>query len=82
MLVRPGDIILGDDDGVVVLPQQIAEEITNIVIGEEAREVFTRKLILEGTDVNVAYGVRPFPPELQKRYEEGLKCPECKCQEC
>ncbi len=27
MLVWPGDIVMGDDDGVVVLPSQLAEEI-------------------------------------------------------
>ena len=30
ILVREGDIILGDDDGVVVLPQKISSEVLDI----------------------------------------------------
>ncbi len=37
VLVRPGDILVGDDDGVVVVPKQAAETI--VAFAEEYEEV-------------------------------------------
>ena len=46
--VRPGDLMLGDRDGVIVIPQAVAEEV--IVKAEEVihTENLVRKAILEG----------------------------------
>ena len=37
--VMPGDIVLGDDDGVVVVPREAAEEVAGLVEALRAREV-------------------------------------------
>lgn len=37
-VVMPGDIILGDEDGVVVVPREVAEEVLGLVEELQARE--------------------------------------------
>ena len=43
--VRPGDLIVGDDDGVVVVPQQVAQEVIDWVEEHEAVEEYVKGLI-------------------------------------
>ena len=38
VIVNPGDFICGDDDGVVVIPQEIAAEVVDKAIKREAKE--------------------------------------------
>jgi len=47
-LVNPGDIILGDEDGVVVIPLQEAEEILQKSREREEREAEQKKRIKQG----------------------------------
>ena len=47
VIVRPGDIIVGDVDGVVVVPRQHAEEVLKMAEEIDAREAEQAKLILE-----------------------------------
>ncbi len=49
-VVRPGDIILGDDDGVVVVPREIAEEVLEKALARLAKEVKTREMFRQGID--------------------------------
>lgn len=56
--VNPGDIVLGDDDGVVIVPQEMAESVlekTN-AYGEVDRRV--AQALLEGKSVREAYALR------------------------
>ena len=46
--VAPGDILVGDDDGVVVIPQDIGAEVLDKVAKVAAREVEIRARILAG----------------------------------
>ena len=50
---RPGDLIVGDDDGVVVVPALIAEEVIDWVEEHEAVEEYVKGLIQQE---NVAPG--------------------------
>jgi RraA family protein len=43
VIVRPGDLILGDDDGVVVVPQEIALEVSKKAKAKEAQEAEGRR---------------------------------------
>ena len=63
--VYPGDLLVGDDDGVVVCPQAIAEEVIENSIAQEVEETFTRELLEEGYSVNDVHG--NLPPELEAR---------------
>lgn len=55
MVVQPGDIVVGDEDGVVAFPQNIAAELLNAVRAQEAREADIIKSIHEG-NYKGAYG--------------------------
>jgi RraA family protein len=48
MVVTPGDIVIGDEDGVVAFPQEIATELLSAVRAQEAKEAEILKSIREG----------------------------------
>ena len=48
LVIEPGDIVVGDEDGVVAFPQAIAAELLELVRAQEAREAETLKSIREG----------------------------------
>ncbi|MEU3618020.1 RraA family protein [Streptomyces sp. NPDC006872] len=48
LLVRPGDIVVGDDDGVVVLPKERVPEITEAAIAIEDAERAIREDTISG----------------------------------
>ncbi|MBN9304616.1 MAG: ribonuclease activity regulator RraA [Devosia sp.] len=68
--VIPGDIIMADDDGVIVLPPSMAEQVI-----EESRkhadwEVFSREKLQQGADLRRYY---PLHPDAQGEYEAWRK---------
>lgn len=48
MMVEPGDIVVGDEDGVVAFPQSIAHELAKAVAAQEDREAEMLLSIREG----------------------------------
>jgi regulator of RNase E activity RraA len=65
-LVVPGDIIIADDDGAVVVPISLAEQLAEKG-GEHAEwEVFTRIKLSEGGDLRKYY---PLSEEGRAEYE-------------
>lgn len=54
ILIRPGDFIVGDSDGVLVVPQEIAEEVLLEAERRAASETETRKLLKEGVSAEEA----------------------------
>lgn len=54
-IVRAGDYVLGDDDGVVVIPAGIAAEVIGEVEAIMQTENLVRKAILDGVDPKDAY---------------------------
>jgi 4-hydroxy-4-methyl-2-oxoglutarate aldolase len=53
--IRPGDLVLGDRDGMVILPEARAEEIVTAAEKAIATENRVRKAILAGVDPQEAY---------------------------
>ncbi len=53
--IRPGDLVLGDRDGMVILPEARAEEIVSAAEKAITTENLVRKAILEGVDPQEAY---------------------------
>jgi RraA family protein len=58
--VSPGDVVLGDEDGVVTFPPDVAEALLDAVRAQEAHEAEVLRSIREGR-YQGAYG-RPAPP--------------------
>ena len=56
VLVYPGDLLVGDDDGVVVCPQALAEDVVHQAVAIEVEEEFTRELIEEGANIVDVHG--------------------------
>ena len=46
-IVYPGDIVVGDDDGVIFIRPEIADEIADATLGVEKKEADIMKHILE-----------------------------------
>lgn len=57
-LIRPGDVILADDDGVVVVPRERARETAERSEAREAKEAATREAFLDGQLGLDRYGLR------------------------
>lgn len=54
IIIRPGDFIVGDSDGVLVIPQEIAEEVLAEAERRTANESETRQLLREGVAADEA----------------------------
>jgi 5-oxopent-3-ene-1,2,5-tricarboxylate decarboxylase/2-hydroxyhepta-2,4-diene-1,7-dioate isomerase len=65
--VQPGDIIVADSDGILVIPPAIAEELVEDCILQEQEEAFIFEMVKQGNSVD---GLYPMNAEWQARYEE------------
>jgi 2-keto-4-pentenoate hydratase/2-oxohepta-3-ene-1,7-dioic acid hydratase in catechol pathway/regulator of RNase E activity RraA len=65
--VQPGDIIVADSDGILVIPPAIAEELVDDCIAQEKEETFIFQMVQEGNSVD---GLYPMNAEWQARYQE------------
>lgn len=66
-LVMPGDIIVADDDGVVVVPIGLAAELLRTASEHADWEEFSRQRLAEGGDLRKYY---PLRDDAQAEYEE------------
>ncbi len=68
VLVVPGDLIVADDDGVVVIPQQLAEQVIDWIEEHDQVEGFIAKLV----DEEQVPAGRYYPPseELKQRFRD------------
>ena len=69
-LVMPGDIIVADDDGAVVVPPKVAPQVIEYCRVRETREIFERIKLKETGDVEKYY---PLNAEGMKEYLQWLK---------
>ena len=67
MLVLPGDIIIADDDGAVLVPAQLAPIVVRQTLEHEDWETFSRLKLAEGGALQRYY---PLDEEGQCEYEE------------
>ena len=54
--VKPGDIIFGDCDGVVVVPQEQEDEIFEKACAKYEKEIWIREQVLNGVTTMEVYG--------------------------
>jgi regulator of RNase E activity RraA len=68
--VYPGDVIVGDDEGVVVIPRHLADEVASDAIEQEKLEAFVLERIAGGAKLPGTY-----PPNAETRaaYEAWRK---------
>lgn len=64
--VQPGDIVVGDGDGLLVIPPGIAQELADEAVAQEAEEAFIARMVEEGHPVD---GLFPMNAEWRARYE-------------
>ena len=64
-LVCPGDIMIGDDDGVVVIPRAMLDQIVEDVLLKEDREEFIRLKLAQGASL---HGLYPTSPETEQEF--------------
>lgn len=65
--VQPGDIIVADSDGILVIPPAIAEELVDDCIQQEKEETFIFQMVQEGNSVD---GLYPMNKDWQARFQE------------
>jgi len=67
--VMPGDIIVGDGDGVIVIPAHLATEVARDAAEQELQEVFAAEMVAKGESVD---GLYPLGKRWQAAYEAWL----------
>jgi regulator of RNase E activity RraA len=70
VLVMPGDIIVADDDGAVVVPVKLAPELIEQASKHHEWEAFSKARLMEGGDLRRYY---PLSDAARPEYEEWLK---------
>jgi 2-keto-4-pentenoate hydratase/2-oxohepta-3-ene-1,7-dioic acid hydratase in catechol pathway/regulator of RNase E activity RraA len=69
VLVLPGDVLVGDEDGVIVLPAALAEEIAHDALRQEQREAWALERVKAGESVREVY---PIAPHREAEFERWL----------
>jgi regulator of RNase E activity RraA len=70
VLVIPGDVVVGDADGVVIVPRSVAEEVALGALDQELKEEFVLRKIQGGASI---MGVYPPEAEILAEFEEYRK---------
>ena len=67
--VQPGDIIVGDADGLLVIPPHLIEQLVTDGIGQEREETFIAEMVGAGEGID---GLYPMNAAWQERYRAWL----------
>lgn len=70
VLVMPGDIVVGDAEGVVVIPAAIAEEVAHASFDQDLVEEFALEHVRNGEPIGDLY---PLAPSRRAEYERWRK---------
>lgn len=65
--VQPGDVVVGDDDGVVVIPPHLAHEVADAAVEQEREEQFIAEQVRGGASVD---GLYPMNEQWRERYRQ------------
>ena len=65
--VQPGDVIVGDRDGVIVIPPDLVEEVVDAALAQEAEDAWIAAQVAAGHSVD---GLFPMNAQWRARYEE------------
>lgn len=64
--VQPGDIIVADDDGALVLPPHLAQEVADAALAKEAEDEWVVEQVKQGHSVD---GLFPMNAQWRERFE-------------
>jgi len=64
--VQPGDVVVGDRDGVVVIPPSLVEEVVDATLAQEDEDAWIAEQVAAGHPV---HGLFPMNAEWRARYE-------------
>ncbi len=68
--VLPGDVIVGDDDGVIVIPLELVDEVAHDAQAKEHQDSWVAERVAEGHPVD---GLFPPVGEWKEKYQQWLK---------
>jgi regulator of RNase E activity RraA len=66
VLVEPGDVLVGDADGVIVIPRHLAHEVAAAALEQERQEKFISQQVGAGSSID---GLYPIGPAWASAYE-------------
>lgn len=72
-IIMPGDLIIGDEDGILALPPQFVPNLIANVTRDRRRDVWIKKAFDLGKYKSSEIYGRPKDPALLKQFEEYLK---------
>ncbi|MFS2240693.1 MULTISPECIES: fumarylacetoacetate hydrolase family protein [unclassified Microbacterium] len=64
--VQPGDVIVGDGDGVIVIPAHLAEEVADAALAQEDEDAWIAEQVAAGNPVD---GLFPMNADWRAKYE-------------
>ncbi len=70
VLVVPGDVVVGDAEGVVIIPAQMAEEVAHATYEQDLLETFLQQKVANGASIR---GVYPPNDATRAEYEAWRK---------
>lgn len=70
VLIEPGDIIVGDEEGVVAIPAHVAESVSHASYEQEVKEMFVMERVEAGQST---IGLYPTNETMQAQFEEWRK---------
>ena len=68
--VQPGDILVGDADGVIVIPPALGEEVVDDALAQEEEDAWVAARVAEGHPVD---GLFPMNAQWRARYEADVE---------
>ena len=71
--VEPGDVIVGDGDGVIVIPPHLVAEVAAEAAEQDAADAWVAERVAEGEPVD---GLFPMNAEWRARYDAALREPQ------
>ncbi|WP_045253134.1 fumarylacetoacetate hydrolase family protein [Microbacterium foliorum] len=70
--VQPGDIVVGDGDGVIVIPPGLADEIADAALAQEVEDAWVAEQVAAGHPVD---GLFPLNAAWREKYEAAAGSP-------
>lgn len=71
VMVAPGDVLVGDEDGVVVIPRQLANDVATAAAEQESLEEFILEQVRAGAGIKGVYPPNDATLAAYRAWQEG-----------